>query len=183
MRHIEATLIESFLLLNRFFQEHNIRYCLIGGIAAGFWSEPRYTQDMDFTVVSKNKSILPLTKLLQKEGFQVKKQGNSQCQITQKGSLQFQADLILAETNYQDWVVARALEIELFDSKTYICSAEDIIILKLIAHRRQDLLDIENVLKKNASMLDQAYLKKWITHWKLQKLFQKEFSDIFELSF
>lgn len=181
MRHIRATLIESFLLLNRFFQEHDIRYCLIGGIAAGFWSEPRYTQDMDFTVVTEDKTILSLSKLLKKSGFQVKQQENSQCQIIQKGTLKFQADLILAETNYQDWVVARALEVNLFESKTYICRAEDLIILKLIAHRRQDLLDIENVLKKNKNSLDKDYLKKWMKYWKLEKRFQDEFADVFIL--
>ncbi len=175
---IEAHLIEAFILMNRFFQEHRIRYCLIGGLAAGYWGEPRFTRDMDFTVVSRSGSFDELAKLFKKAGLKTQVNGPSQLVVLQKGNLKFQADLILAETEYQDWVVQRAVTIPMFEIQVPICSAEDMIILKLIANRRQDLLDIENVLKNHSRDLDQDYLSKWFHFWKLKGRFEKEFPGI-----
>lgn len=178
MGKIDAQLIESFLLINRFFQEKRLRYCLIGGLAAGYWGEPRFTRDIDFTVATRTGKLNSLTQQLKKEGYKVVSKGEGQIQIVQKGSLHFQADVILAETDYQDWVVQRAISIPMFSIEVPMCSAEDLIILKLIANRRQDLLDIENVLKKKSVKLDKAYLKKWFEIWELDERFQEEFGTL-----
>jgi hypothetical protein len=177
MEKFESHFIDSFILMNDFFHRHQIRYCLIGGIAAGFWGEPRFTKDMDFTVVSVTGAISATLNLLQKEKFVVEDKGSSQIQVIKKGALRFQADLILAETEYQDWLVQRAVPVEVFGVAVPICTAEDLIILKLIANRRQDLLDIENVLKRHASRLDGEYLKKWFSFWELNERFAKEFGS------
>lgn len=178
MEKIEAVLIESFILINRYFQEKKIRYCVIGGIAAGYWGNPRYTKDMDFAVVSRSQGLKPLAEQLKKDGFKVVGKGEGQIHVVQKGSLHFQADLILAETDYQDWVVQRAVPVPMFSIEAPICSAEDLIVLKLIANRRQDLLDIENIIKNKSLKLDKAYLKKWFEVWELEGRFQKEFGSL-----
>jgi len=177
MEKFESNFIDSFILMNEFFQRHQIRYCLIGGIAAGFWGEPRFTKDMDFTVVSVTGVISATARLLQKEKFVFEEKGSSQIQVLKKGALRFQADLILAETEYQDWVVQRAVPVDVFGVTVPICTAEDLIILKLIANRRQDLLDIENVLKHHSSRLDGVYLKKWFEFWEITERFVKEFGS------
>lgn len=181
MQKIEAPLIEGFILINQFLQRNHIRYCLIGGLAAGYWGEPRYTQDMDFTVISQTGKIDKILELLQKETFTVQDKGPSQLQIIKKGNLKFQADFILAETDYQDWVVQRAQTINLFDMQVPICSAEDLIILKLIANRRQDLLDIEKTLRNHFLKLDKKYLKEWFIFWELGKRYEEEFSKQFPM--
>lgn len=177
MKKIEAPFIESFLEINRFLVSKHIRYCLIGGLAAGFWGEPRYTQDMDFTVSIKGEGSGDFFNLLSSHGYRSIKKGNNQIQVTQKGKLRFQADFILSETEYQEWVIQRAISVEIFDAKVPICTPEDLIILKLLANRRQDLLDVETVLKKRSSEIDQEYLNKWLIFWKLGKLFKKEFGN------
>jgi hypothetical protein len=173
---IEANLIESFLLLNRFFQKYKLRYCLIGGMAAGYWGEPRFTKDMDFTVVSPKQE--DLKELLKKEKFQFEEKGTGQLQVVRHGKLSFIADLIFSETDYQDWVIQRAVSVQMFGVTVPICSAEDLIILKLIANRRQDLLDIENVLKNQSGRLDKTYLGEWMTTWELTDRFKKEFGKL-----
>jgi hypothetical protein len=178
MDKIDAPFIESFLLVNQFFQKHSIRYCLIGGLAAGYWGDPRYTQDMDFTVALHDKKWKSLESKLTKEKFSFQRQSSSQLQITKQSQLSFQADLFLAEVEYQEWVIQRAIPITIFDIKIPICSPEDLIILKLIAKRRQDYLDIENVLKKHSKELDQSYLKQWCEFWKVWKVFNEEFKSL-----
>lgn len=181
MAVVEASFIEGFVLMNRFLQEHQIRYVLIGGLAAGYWGEPRFTADMDFTVVSRT-GLKSVTKLFKEGGFVVEPKGEWQTKVFGKGPLKFQADLILAQTDYEDWVIQRATTIKMFDVKVPISSAEDLIILKLIANRRQDLLDIENVLKNHFAVLDKEYLKKWVLFWELDERFQREFGKKFRLS-
>ncbi len=179
MVKIENDLIESFILMNEFLQKNNIRYCLIGGMAAGFWGEPRYTKDMDFTVMSMEGSLDTITQKLTKEEFKVVSKGASQIQVVKKNHLHFIADLILAETEYQDWVIQRAINVKIFSQQVPICTAEDLIILKLIANRRQDLLDIENVLKIGGARLDFTYLKKWFLFWEITERFNEEFKNQF----
>lgn len=179
MKNIEAKLITSFIMMNEFFQKHQVRYCLIGGIAAGYWGEPRFTQDMDFTIVSRTRDFSPLLKACRQEGLTVIPKGEDQLQIIQSGSLNFQADIMLAATNYQQEVVKRAKPVIIFNSSVPICTPEDLIILKLIANRRQDLLDIEMVLKHQRSQLNLTYLKKWLELWQLTELFLQEFGQDF----
>lgn len=180
MQKIEAPFIEGFIRINRFFQQHHLRHCLIGGIAAGYWGEPRYTRDMDFTVVLPVGGLDALEKLLKKEAFQLETMGTSQLRVVHKEkTFSWTADLLISETDYQDWVVQRAIEVVLFKTKVSICSPEDLIILKLIANRRQDLLDIENVLKNRWAQLDTDYLKEWFKRWELTPLFQREFKKTF----
>lgn len=176
MRKIEAHLIEGFVQLNQFLIDHDLRFCLIGGIAAGYWGEPRFTRDIDFTIFSQKKSFDEIVSLLEKNNFIYKLIENSQCQISKWNKINFWADLILAETDYQDLVIDRAMKINLFEVETKICSAEDLMILKMIAGRRQDYLDIENILKKNLNQLDKSYLLKWLMRWDLKEKFENEFN-------
>lgn len=175
MEKIEPELIESFIDLNQFLQRHAIRYCLIGGLAAGYWGEPRYTKDIDFTVVSHTRRLDEIAGLLKGEGYKIRNKGESQLQVVQKGDRHFLADLILADTDYQDWVVQRAVSVPMFSIHVPICSPEDLVILKIIANRRQDLLDIENVLKNHSKNLDKNYLQKWFAFWEVEDRFKKEF--------
>ena len=103
--------------------------------------------------------------------------------ISRKNLHAFQADFILAETEYQECVVARAISVPVFEVKVPLCTAEDLIILKLIAYRRQDLLDIENILKRHGRDLDQNYLCQWFEFWKLKERYAQEFRKDFPLDF
>lgn len=175
MAEIATPFLDGFKSLVGFFHSQNIRYCLIGGIAAGFWGEPRFTKDMDFTVASRGLKPGALALKLTKAGYKVKSISSAQMQVLGKGKKMFQADLIPAETDYQDWVVQRAIPVKIFGVNVPICTAEDLIVLKMIAGRRQDDLDVENILKKVGARLDKAYLMKWLEFWGVTKRFQKEF--------
>ncbi len=172
---VKSELINELCRFVGILDKIKVSYCLIGGLAAGYWGKPRFTRDMDFTVMSGTGNFDEIIASLKKEKFKVLAKGPSQIQVVQKDELHFLADLILVEMDYQDWVVQRAINIELFDIQIPICTPEDLIILKLIASRRQDLLDIENVLEFHLKKLDVDYLKKWFSEWDLISAFIKEF--------
>src|SRR5690349_16072830 len=39
--------------VERFCRRHKWRFCFIGGVAVQRWGEPRFTQDVDFTVLTE----------------------------------------------------------------------------------------------------------------------------------
>lgn len=41
---------QNFLDLLQFFEEHKVKYSIIDGYAVSFYSEPRYTKDIDFLI-------------------------------------------------------------------------------------------------------------------------------------
>lgn len=179
MAKLERSLIENFILINRFLQKNRMRYCLIGGLAAGYWGEARFTRDMDFVVVNHSGDLKKLMNIFSGAKFKIVTKGESQFQVVSNAKSKFLADFILAETPYQDWVVQRAIVVKIHDTEVPICSAEDLIILKLIANRRRDIMDIESILRHRAHSLDKKYLKEWMEYWDLKKNFNEEFGKEF----
>lgn len=79
-------------------------------------------------------------------------------------------DLILANSDFLKRVLKRRREIRLLGIKTYLIAPEDLIILKLISFRKQDELDIENIIKSDET-IDWKYLEKQIDMMKLNRDF------------
>ncbi len=174
-QHLDIQLTEVFDLLVRFFNKNKIPYCLIGGLVASYWGEPRYTKDSDFIIHfsandwSKLAEILPAPLTLEERG-------PSQAQIFKKQGHLLLADVILSEMDYQEEAITRAITIDLLGTKVNICSAEDLIILKTIAFRTRDIDDIERVLAQRKN-LDKIYLKKWLITWEMLERFNKQFPE------
>ncbi len=73
-------------------------------------------------------------------------------------------DILLADTDYDDLLIARAREIDLLpERKAWVCSPEDLVVLKLIASRPIDLKDAESVIQRQGENLDEAYLVEWLS--------------------
>ena len=53
---------EEFFRITRTFNKHRVRYCVVGGMAVGFYADPRFTDDIDVIVdrkqVARARSIL-----------------------------------------------------------------------------------------------------------------------------
>src|SRR3990167_11100214 len=139
----------------------NISYALIGGIAAGYWSNQRYTRDMDLTLFFKGEDWIQLKKQLESSS-EIKIN-----QIAEEKDLEFPylirieyrsypIDLIISLTEFQKSMISRRVEVELLGKKIKIATQEDVIISKLIAGRSQDLVDIESILKRFSNQIGRA---------------------------
>jgi hypothetical protein len=69
-------------------------------------------------------------------------------------------DLFEATTPFLESVLERRIEIDLGRGRLWVCSAADLILLKLLADRRKDRVDVENVLLVQG-VPEPEYLRRW----------------------
>ena len=72
----------------------------------------------------------------------------------------FHLDLIVRSLFIEDQALRRARTIKVFRRAVKFPSPEDLIILKLVAGRMQDLLDAEGIVRRHAAKLDRKYIER-----------------------
>jgi hypothetical protein len=70
-------------------------------------------------------------------------------------------DFLLAESDFLKNVINRAVGVDFLNSKIKTITPEDLVLLKLLANRKQDLADIEKIFSSQENKLDHSYLNKW----------------------
>jgi hypothetical protein len=146
----------------------NIRYALIGGIAVGYRSRPRFTKDVDFLLEIPQLKLPALLEDLKSRGFGFE---------TEKTIREWTKDHLTVMDFHGvriDWLkpVISLYKHAIDTSKTEswlgfscaIASPEFLILMKLIAFRSQDQVDIENLLAANQDKLDLDFIRsEWAT--------------------
>lgn len=156
--------------VHEFFSKGKIPYVLIGGIALQFWGEPRFTRDVDVTIlVSLGDEETTVRKILSffqpriTDALQFALE-NRICLVKNKEG--YEIDISLGIPGYEEEVIKRSVNCEI--EKGYpvrICSAEDLIIHKAVAGRPQDISDIEGIIIRQGNKLDIRYIRKWLKHF------------------
>ncbi len=149
-------------------QSHEIQYALIGGLASGFRSRPRFTQDVDLLLQIPQIALPGILGELRARGFTFDDQ-----QVIQQWVRDHMTVLDYHGTRV-DWlkpalplyqhVLDQARLESWLDTSIRIASAEGLILTKMIASRPQDTVDIENLVVANRGNLDLAWIaKEWNT--------------------
>ena len=77
-------------------------------------------------------------------------------------------DLLLADTVFDITAINRGREIEIIPGIAIrVCTAGDLIIYKLISTRIRDHEDAKSVIRRQAALLDERYLLKWLREFEL----------------
>jgi predicted nucleotidyltransferase len=71
-------------------------------------------------------------------------------------------DLLVSIFDYERQAIERAIPRTIEGVSVQVCSAEDFVIHKVVANRVQDWIDVERVLMRQKSKLDQNYILNWI---------------------
>jgi predicted nucleotidyltransferase len=145
--------------------ERGVAYALIGGHAVNVWAAPRFTRDVDVTVQASVPEMAALKEALLQAGLKVDREFGAEL-ASGPDFVRFSAPdgvLILeiqnAKTDFQRQVVQRARE----EDGVRVASPEDLIVLKLIANRSKDEVDLQNLTALGA--LDWSYIERWATSW------------------
>ncbi|MBI4669325.1 MAG: hypothetical protein HY747_09115 [Elusimicrobia bacterium] len=152
----------------RLFEKTKTPYVTIGGLAVAVVGEPRATVDLDFDVKIERTSVDKISAFIEtaaKLGFKVDKKqvledaacGGAFC-LSCYGK---RIDFILASTLLEEDIFKRRQKILLLGSKAYFPSPEDLILLKIVPGRTQDLADIEKIVSRHRGRLDLEYLLGW----------------------
>src|SRR3989338_6533153 len=162
---MKVKLEEVFEKTVAFLNKEKFPYIVIGGIAAGTLGEPRMTMDIDVDILLSLKDVSYLLGRLKKSGFSVNKK---RCLKTARDTGIFQityaglgVDFIITSTDFEREALRRRIAVTLYGIKTYLPTPEDLILLKIIPARPQDLLDAERVAIRHKAKLDLEYLNSW----------------------
>ena len=132
--------------------KQKIRYALVGGVAVAFYTDPRFTQDIDLLVhVDDFKKIVML---LDDEGYfeSAKPWTFSNVAIEMRRFLkpmppddQMMIDILIANDDRVLRIIEEAIEAESEQGNVRVANKEDLIWLKRTRNTKQDQADIEKL--------------------------------------
>jgi len=153
------------------FERLELPYAVIGGIAVRAYAIPRPTFDVDFTVAVSRERLAEVYSAVEDEGYTIPDSYQSGWVDSIAGMplVKFRfyvkdrgvdADIFLAETPFQRELLNRRRVVETPDGTCWLASPEDIVLLKLLASRPRDFVDVQDVLFTQGQ-LDEEYMRKW----------------------
>lgn len=148
-----------------------IAYAVIGAHAVNAWIEPRFTADVDVTAAVDTTSMARLREELSRAGFEVETEQGREL-ASGPDFVRFRSsdgvvvlEVQAAKTELQHELIARAVS---HSTPARVATAEDLIVLKLIANRDKDQLDLRGLARLPG--IDWAYVERWAHVWDVTAL-------------
>jgi hypothetical protein len=140
---------------------------IIGGVAVSLLGRPRLTADVDAMLLLSLDDVPDLVKLARAEGLQpritdaIEFARRSRVVLLQHIESGINVDISLGLLPFEVEAVTRSIERQVGSLKVRIPAPEDLIILKAVAHRSKDMLDIEAVIAAHPH-LDTRRIEYWV---------------------
>lgn len=182
---------EAVVVMIDALERSGIPYMLVGSFSSNYYGVPRSTHDADFVVQLEREAFSRLMRALPPEvkldpqlSFETVT-GTSRY-IATVADCAFKMELfILSDDPHDQTRFGRRRSVELLGRKTYLATAEDVVIQKLRwldrARRNKDLDDLRNVIAVSGNVLDWDYIHGWCdkhgTREKLDEI-RRSISDI-----
>lgn len=153
------------------FESTSLPYALMGGMAVRAHGLPRPTYDVDVTIGCDRANLPSLFARIDALGYEVGDQYRGGWLDTVADMPLFKAstfadgctvaaDIFVAENEFQDSVLARRVRDRIEGLEAWFVSAEDLILMKLVADRYRDRVDVLDIFTLNPK-LDDRYLDTW----------------------
>jgi hypothetical protein len=159
-------LATSLMAVQRILADAGLPSVAIGGVAVTVWGEPRLTRDVDVKVLAGRDDREQVLAVLHKY---TPLHADPNEALRRQGIAFFQdeagvrIDIMLAETSFDETAIARAQTIELQPNQPVrICTAEDLIVYKMLSLRSKDQADVESIIRRQGDKLDDAYVEEWL---------------------
>lgn len=151
-------LLQAALEIQRFLQDAGEQFCFIGALALQRWGEPRFTRDVDLTLLcdlgheeAAAQRILSAFKGRIEDALAFALRTRVVLVESKDG---IPIDIALGALPFERRCVERAVEFDFGgDCPLRVCCAEDLVVLKAFAGRTRDWADIEMVLVRNRGKL------------------------------
>jgi len=168
-------LLRPLEAMTRWFDATGVRAAIIGGVAASLLGKPRLTKDIDAVVLDAEAEALiesgaPYGFLPRVEDA-VDFARNTRMVLLRFAEGAIDIDLSLGALPFEYEVIDRSSMIDVSPGVSIrIASPEDIIVMKAVAGRARDIMDIENIIQANPD-LDIERIRRWV----------REFSAVLEM--
>jgi len=149
-----------------FLEAHRRPACVIGGLAVSRWGEPRATQDVDLTVLCEFGDEKNVLQELLSEYSSVVADPQRFADLNHLAILSLpggiKADVSFAGFPFEREVIERSTNWELAERTSIrTCSAEDLVIYKLVAARPGDIQDVIRIVQRQGRRLDVDRIRYW----------------------
>jgi uncharacterized membrane protein YciS (DUF1049 family) len=150
----------------------NVLYALAGGWAFSALVEPRATTDIDLLILLDSPSqqgiqslVSPIFTSIIVHPRPMKLKGVSiwRC-LGLRNQQEVVLDFLLADSDFLKSALARRRQIFLGGQQVAVLALEDLMLMKMVAGRLQDLADLEKIeTRKTELHVDWAYIERWKT--------------------
>lgn len=158
MNRLERALVDAA----RYLDEAGIPYMVFGGIANLQWGRSRLTEDVDIKLILEESRWAEFLERLGRTYRLLPGDALTFARATRVIPIEtpdgIRVDLVLADLPYEEEAVRRAVALPIGGAKVRVCTAEDLILHKIISDRTRDRDDVEGVVVRRAATLDREYL-------------------------
>lgn len=159
--------LKPLAALQRVISQSNCPGLLIGGIATSLLGAPRLTVDIDTMIILPDEHLSDFIEAALKEGFI--------CRISQAENFArknrvlllrhqesgINVDVTIGLLPFEIEAIERSSELKVEGIPVRLPSPEDLVILKAVAHRPKDLVDIQAVIELYPD-LDRDRIENWV---------------------
>lgn len=163
-------LVPTLHALHKLLTQFEERGMVIGGAAVCFLGEPRMTADVDAVFLLTNDDIPKLLTAAHKVGFVSRIKDverfakRNRLVMLHHPKTNVDVDISLGAMPFEIEAVERSRVVRSGNLRVRLPTVEDLIILKAIAHRHKDMLDIANLVEIYPK-LDRARIEKWVREY------------------
>jgi len=162
-------LVATAAELQSLMDQQGWKFCFIGGLAVQAWSEPRYTKDVDLTLLTGfggEEAFIDVLlahytpRIADARGFALLNRV-----LLLQDSRGLGIDIAMGAVPFEAEAVRRATLVEAFPGvKLRFCTAEDLIVMKTFANREQDWIDVRmTIVRQGTKGLDWRYIQAQLT--------------------
>jgi len=164
---LPQSLMRVLASLTEWFRDQHVSYAVIGGAAIGFLAQPRTTQDIDAVTWLDLSEIPGFVESGARFGFlprisdPIEFARKSRVLLLQHYETKIDVDISLGALPFEQEMIERAIEFTTPELTVQVATPEDLIITKAVAHRKRDLMDIDNLVSVHPN-LDLARIRHWV---------------------
>lgn len=160
---MDESLQKSLVDVIQFLQTQRVPYAVIGGLAASLHGEPRVTADIDLVIGVTTAGAIDLIPRLGGSSLEPLFTGVEE--VVERAFILplrhratgVKVDLAIGLSGFEQQALSRAEKIRIEGHDVAVATAEDLLIMKLLAGRPRDQQDIEGIISAQGERLDWDY--------------------------
>jgi predicted nucleotidyltransferase len=143
--------------------DHEIPYMVVGGLANAIWGEARATVDVDVTVWVEEPATAEVVDYLTSAFRTLTAEPVDFVRKTRVLPLEsadgVRMDVIFGVLPFEKAAIERAVAIAVEGRSVRVCTAEDLLLMKIVSNRERDQADAKAVILRRGAELDLGYLE------------------------